>query len=115
MSLLEDANKIWLKPDARAINFESKNIHVQSMVVYHLSKAAAEEILVTYHMCFDACAYADTFDVCPEMNMKKKIMCVLETCLLISKDRPLKHVTRLNNSKSIETYNYLVEFWRKNI
>lgn len=37
--------------------------------------------------------------------------CMFETCLLISKDRPLKDVTRFNNSKSIETYNYLVHIF----
>lgn len=37
--------------------------------------------------------------------------CMFKTCLLIFKDRLLKDVTRFNNSKSIETYNYPVEIY----
>lgn len=61
-----DANKVCLW--ARAINYESKNNHVQSMVVYHLSTAAAtaEAILVTYHMCLCSC-------ICRHIQSPEKI------------------------------------------
>lgn len=62
--------KQGLVESARAINYESKNNHVQSMVVYHLSTTAAATMprrSWSHTTCAWACAYADTFEA-PKKN-----------------------------------------------